>query len=54
MAKKDFIFSVTTLAGCKYSILKDLEKTLSSGESIQDEVSAVEAGQPGNHRACLL
>lgn len=26
MAKKDFIFSVTTLAGCKYSILKDLEK----------------------------
>ena len=26
MAKKDFIFSVTTLAGCKYSILKDLEE----------------------------
>lgn len=26
MAKKDFIFNVTTLAGCKYSILKDLEE----------------------------
>ena len=25
MANKDFIFNVTTLAGCKYSILKDLE-----------------------------
>ncbi len=25
MAKKEFKFSVTTLAGCKYSILKDLE-----------------------------
>lgn len=25
MANKDFIFNITTLAGCKYSILKDLE-----------------------------
>lgn len=26
MAKKEFIFNLTTLAGCKYSILKDLEE----------------------------
>ena len=26
MANKDFIFNVTTLAGCKYSILKELEE----------------------------
>ncbi len=26
MAQKEFIFNVTTLAGCKYSILKDLEE----------------------------